>query len=137
MYIHMYTYVYTFSNHFYITLGSLWGDFGVTLWSIWGHFRIILGSLWGQFGPAEIKIAEIIIMATGQNQAWKTVFPAEFKTAEIKNGTVGVQRRHYVPACMLVPMILLCCRCSHVAKLSSLIILWHALLSLVRFYTCF
>ena len=47
MYIQRYAYVDTFSDHFHITLGSLWGHFGVTLgtlWvSFWGHFEITLG----------------------------------------------------------------------------------------------
>ena len=54
MYIHRCAYVYTYSEHFQITLGSLWGHFGVTLgtlWvSFWGHFEITLGSIWDHSG---------------------------------------------------------------------------------------
>ena len=55
---YVYTNVYTFSEYFHITLGSLWGHFGDTLGvilkSLWGHFGchlgVILKSLWVQSG---------------------------------------------------------------------------------------
>ena len=90
MYIHRYAYVYTFSDHFYITLGSLWGHFGVTLGTLWIHFGVILRSFWNHF---EITLGSIwhhsgLIVAS----FWPSGLPPapEIGSSRISSATAGL-----------------------------------------------